>query len=241
MPIAKDRYTSQATAANPYPESTNKALKKRLGPGRIIDWMKVSTFGEAPMTWFRDFNIPLWEVFGGNLLLVATLGFYIAWWTAAFRPNADGQTTGAGFFLTIALFAGVAAVAILVLGIEALSQVGQGFPVMVILLGAAAVYILLLAVTKVVFQRAVTSELLLIVVWAALECSVLAVLRSSGRFSLGQALTVGALVALATGIGLVCYVLHYRLDETARFWNGLIPLIVDAGVVTVFLAVLALS
>jgi hypothetical protein len=57
------------------------------------------------MTWFRDFNIPLWEVFGGNLLLVATLVFYIAWWTAAFRPNADGKTTRAGFFLIVALFA----------------------------------------------------------------------------------------------------------------------------------------
>ena len=193
------------------------------------------------MTWFRDFNVPLWEVFGGNLLLVATLGFYIAWWTAAFRPNADDKPAGAGLLLLAALFAGVAAVAIMVLGIDALSQVGKGFPVMAILLGAAPVYIFLLAITKIAFQRAVTSELLLIIVWAALEYSTMAVLRSSGRFSLGQALMVGALVALATGAGLVGYVLHYRLDETARFWNGLIPLIVDAGVVTVLLAMLALS
>ena len=87
-----------------------------------------------------------------------------------------------------------------------------------------------------------TSELLLITVWAALEWSAIAVLQGSGRFSMGQALTLAALVALATIIGMVCYLLHYHLvDETSRFWNGLIPLIVDAGVVAVFLAVLALS
>ena len=86
-----------------------------------------------------------------------------------------------------------------------------------------------------------TSELLLITFWAALEWSAIAVLQGSGRFSMGQALTLAALVLLATGAGIVCYILHYRFDETLRFWNGLIPLVVDAGVVTAFLAVLALS
>ena len=46
---------------------------------------------------------------------------------------------------------------------------------------------------------------------------------------------------LATGTGIVCYILYYRLDEISRFWYGLIPLIVDAGVVIVFLMMLALS
>jgi hypothetical protein len=193
------------------------------------------------MTCFRDFTVPVWEIFCGNLLMFATIAFYIAWWTVSFRPNGDGKTAGAGFFILVAIFAGVAAIAIMSLGINWLSQAGKGFPVMYILLGAAAFYIILLAVTKFAFQRVVTSELLLITVWAALEWSAIAVLQGSGRFSIGQALTLAALVLLATGAGIVCYILHYRLDEISRFWNGLIPLIVDAGVVTVFLAVLALS
>ena len=86
-----------------------------------------------------------------------------------------------------------------------------------------------------------TSELLLITIWAALEWSAIAALQGSGRFSLGPVLTLAALVALATIIGMVCYILHYHLDETSRFWNGLIPLIAPAGVVAVFLAVQALS
>jgi hypothetical protein len=48
-------------------------------------------------------------------------------------------------------------------------------------------------------------------------------------------------VALATVTGMVCYVLHYRLDDTGRFWNGLIPLAADTFAVTVILAVQALS
>jgi hypothetical protein len=193
------------------------------------------------MTFFRDFTDPLWKIFGGNRLLLATIVFYLAWWVVSFRPNGDGNTAGAGLFIAVAFFAGVAAIALLSLGINSLPQVGKGFPVIYILLGAVALYILLLVVTQIAFQRAVTSELLLITVWAALEWLAIAVLQGGGRFSLGQALTLAALVLLATGIGLICYVLHYRLDEVSRFWNGLIPLIVDAGVEAVFLAVLALS
>jgi hypothetical protein len=193
------------------------------------------------MTCFRDFTAPLCEIFGGNLLVFVTSAFYIAWWAASFRSNGDGNTPGAGLFITVALFAGMAAIAIMSIGINSLSRAGKGFPVMHILLGAAAFFIILLGVTKIAFQRAVTSELLLITVWGALEFSAIAVLQGSGRFGMGQALTLAALVALATGAGIVCYILHYRLDETARFWNGLIPLMVDAGVVAVFLVVLGLS
>jgi hypothetical protein len=200
-----------------------------------------STLREVNVTSFRNFTIPLWELFGGNLLMVVTIVFYIAWWAASFRPNADGKTAGAGLFISLAFLSGVAAIAVLILGINSLPQEGKGFPVRYILLGAVVFYILLLAVTQIVFQRAVTSELLLIVVWIALESAVLAVLQSSGRFSAGQTLVFAILLGLATVAGLVCYILHYRLDEPARFWNGLIPLIVDGGVVAVFLAMLALS
>ena len=193
------------------------------------------------MICFRNFTLPLWEIFGGNLLMFVTLVFYIAWWTVSFGPNGGDKTAGAGIFLGAALFTGVAAIMTMYLGINSLPRPGKGIPVMYILIGAAAFYVIFLAVTKIAFQRIVTSELLLIIVWAALEWSTIAVLQASGRFGMWKALTLAALVLLATGAGMVCYVLHYRLDEPSRFWNGLIPLIADAGVVAVFLAVLALS
>lgn len=193
------------------------------------------------MTCFRDFTIPLWQVFGGNLLMFATIMFYIAWWLATFRPNSTGKTAGAGFFIALAVLAGVAAIISMFSGIGSLSQSGKGFPVIYILLGAAAFYIILLAVTRIAFRRPVTAELLLITIWVALEGSAIAVLQGSNRFSMGQTLTLATLVVLATGAGMVCYILYYRLDQISRFWNGLIPLLADAGVVTVFLVVLAFS
>jgi hypothetical protein len=193
------------------------------------------------MNCFRDFTVSLWQVFSGNLLMFATLVFYIAWWTVCFRPGGNENTAGAGIFIVVALFIGVAAIITLFVGINSLSQTGKGFPFMYILLGSVAFYIILLAVTKNVFHRPVTSELLLIIVWAALEWSAIAVLQGCGRLSTGAALALVILVALATVTGIVCYILHFSLNEISRFWNGLIPLIVDAGVVAVFLAVLALS
>jgi hypothetical protein len=193
------------------------------------------------MSLFRDFTVPVSRIFGGNLLMLIAIGFYIAWWTVTFRPNRTGKTTGTGFFIAPAILIGATAITIKFSGIETLSRAGKGFPVAYILLGAITLYIILLGVTRIVFQRPVTAELLLIIVWAALEGSAIAVLQGSNWFSLGQALTLATLMLLAAGVGIVCYILHYRLDDFLRFWNGLIPLIVDAGVVTLFLAVLALS
>jgi hypothetical protein len=36
-------------------------------------------------------------------------------------------------------------------------------------------------------------------------------------------------------------VLYYRLDGTASYWNGMVPLMMDAFVMAVFLGVLAVS
>ncbi len=190
------------------------------------------------MTCFRDFTVPLWEIFGGNLLMIVAIVFYIVWWTTS---KGDVTAAGTGFFIAATLFAGVAAIAVMSLGITSLSQDGKGFPGMYIFIGWVALFIILLAVTKIAFHRVVTSELFFITIWAALEWAAIAVVQGSGRFGMKQALALAALVALATVAGVVCYILHYTLDETARFWNGLIPLIVDEGVVAVFLAVLALS
>jgi hypothetical protein len=192
------------------------------------------------MTLFRGFTVAQWEIFSGNLLMFIAIAFYITWWTVCFRPGGSNNPADGGLFIAAAFFAGVAAITVLSYGIKSLAPTANSTPVMHILIGAAAFYIVLLVVTIIVFHRMVTSELLLIIVWAALELSTIAVLQESGRFGRGCALTLTAIVALATVTGVVCYVLHYRLDEPSRFWNGLIPLIVDEGAVAALLAALAL-
>ena len=48
-------------------------------------------------------------------------------------------------------------------------------------------------------------------------------------------------VGVATVAGLICYVLYYGLDDTARYRIGMVPLLADALVTAVFLVLLAVS
>jgi hypothetical protein len=193
------------------------------------------------MNLFYDLDIPCWEILFGNLLVLITSGFYIAWWSVCYRPNRKGNATGAGPLLIATILTGLTAILVMSLGIYSLTRYGDGFSVRYILLGATAVFIILLAVTKLALKRPVTSELLLIIAFCALESSAIAALEGDGRLGMELTVTLAAVVALATLGGLVCYVLYFRLSKTARFWYGLIPLIADAGVAAVFVAVLAVA
>lgn len=187
---------------------------------------------------FKDFTGALWNIFMGNLLMLLTIGFYIAWWVVLFRPDRSEPSPHGTFLIVIALVSGLASVVFLTFGISSQPWNGKDFPGAYFLLGALGAYFILLGVTKGFFQRPVTSELLLIVLWSALEWSVTTALKMGDRLSSGGALTLTILVGLAACIGLVCYVLFYRLDGAPRFWDGLIPLIVDGAVVAAFLGVL---
>jgi hypothetical protein len=167
------------------------------------------------MTCFRDFTTPLWEIFYGNLLLLICTLFYLACWFVSYRPDSPGRSAGV-FYLTAAFITGIAAL-----------------PVRYIALGGAALFVVMLLVTVIVFHRIVTSELMIIHIWVMLEMSAVVVLYGTGRFGAGRAATLCALLGIAFVIGMICYVLYYRLDETASYLAGLIPLVNDAFVTAV--------
>lgn len=189
---------------------------------------------------FRDFTAPLWQVFSGNLLLLFCSLFYLIWWVVSFRPGSSGGAAGA-ICLAAAFITGIAAIALMSVGITSLSQIFKGIQVRYILIGAAVLYVLLLLITVTVFHRQVTSELLIMHIWVALELSAIAVLRGTGRFGLGSFVTVAVLIGVATVIGLICYVLYYRLDGMASYQVGMVPLITDAAVMAVFLGIFAFA
>jgi hypothetical protein len=192
------------------------------------------------MTFFHDFTAPLWEIFTGNLLLLFCSLFYLIWWVVYFRPNSSGGSAGV-FCITAAFITGVAAIALMSVGINSLSQDSKSLPVRFILIGVAVLFLVLLLVTVIAFHRIVTSELIIIHIWAALELSVVAVLYGTGHFGLGRAATLMALVGIAIVVGLICYVLYFRLDGMSSYWDGMVPLMMDAFVMAVFLGVLAVS
>ena len=190
------------------------------------------------MTCFRGFTFPLWEFFAGNLLLLICSLFYLAWWVVSYRPNPTGGSSGM-IFITAAFITGCAALALASAGINTLAEDSSGVPVRFVLAGCAALFFVLLPVTSILFHRPVTSELLIIHVWAALELSAISVLYGAGRFGTGRAAAMAALVGIATVAGLISYVLYYRLGETAQYRIGMVPLATDALVMMIFLALLA--
>ena len=192
------------------------------------------------MTYFRNFTAPLWEIFAGNLLLLSCILFYLIWWVVSFRPNSSSGSSGV-FYITAAFITGVAAIVLLSGGITSLSQDSKSLPVKFILLGVAALFLVLLPVMSIAFHRALTSELIIIHIWAALELSVVAVLYGTRYFGLGRVAILATLVGIAFVTSLICYVLYYRLNGTVSYWDGMVPLMMAAFVMTVFLGVMAVS
>ena len=164
--------------------------------------------------------------------------FYIMWWISS-KGATSVDDSGVLVFVTLIL--GVVAIITTVTGINNLPCSEGGFPVRRIVIGAIAVFIITFLVTQTVFNRMMTTELPLIILWTALELSIIAALSNSNRLGTVPVISLAAVTIIATTAGLICYLLHYRLDESFRFRNGLIPLIADLGVVAVICTATALS
>jgi len=198
----------------------------------------------AAMTCFHNFTVPVWQIFSGNLMLFICSIFYLVWWVVCFGPNASGKAAGgsAGVIcLTGAFISGIAAIVMMSGGIITLSKDAKSVPVWLILLGGTALFAVMLLVTTALYQRPVTSELIIIHIWVVLELCAIAVLYGTGRFGFGRTVLLLTLVGIAFVAGMICYVLYYRLEGKASYWDGMAPLIIDASVVAVFLGVLAVS
>lgn len=102
-----------------------------------------------------------------------------------------------------------------------------------------AAYSALAFVTVRFFGRPVTTELLLFVLWAALELAVLNALLGAGALSGGAFWLLAGVVALVTAANLVCYVLYFRLPPMPSFVDGAVPLAVIGVLAAVMAAVIA--
>lgn len=168
------------------------------------------------------------EIFQSNILLVICCAFYLIWWLLTFKPTGAIKGMRTGWLLIPAGAAGIAAIILAVKGILSAS-IGAGlFPGGLLLWGGVAAYLVLLAVTRLLIKRPVTTELFLIVGWAVLALSEINVLYGAGRFSHGLAAGFVAAVVAAALISLVCYVLYYNLGNRAGYFDGMIPLLLVA-------------
>jgi hypothetical protein len=193
------------------------------------------------MSSFANYQPNEWNLFVGNALLLATAVLYLLWWVLAFWPKYQVKGIYTSSIIIVAIVVGFLAIFEIALGASTFSRYPRCAPVWAILLAAAVFYVAAWFITFRFFKREVTAELLVMTAWAALEFLLINVLYGTGRFSLTVSLLAIGAVSLAMVVGLVCYVLYYRLSPYPSFWDGLIPLAVDSIVLIAVLFLQALS
>lgn len=179
---------------------------------------------------------------GHELLFVCAL-LYLFWWIIFFRPGANvhGALYAAGVVCIIgAVIAGIVGVVRMLVSAVGLPE-SSSVPGFAFIVGAIIGYVALAFATNRLFGRPITTELLLICIWCALELYVLSVVMCANALpSLACIALVVVVLALTAGC-LVCYVLYYNLPSFASFVDGMAPLIavgVDALVTVAILKVL---
>ncbi len=176
-------------------------------------------------------------ILGGEVLLILCSLCYLVWWSIAFAPPVKTAHSGGGLFLAGAALGGLGGIALLIVGIVTLTGRSSGLPAGGVALGGLVAGAVLIAVTAGPLHRPVTTELPLIVIWATVQLATCAALTTSGHLAGAATFTWVAASVVATVVGVICYLLFYRLDPVPAYWVGMVPLAVD-GLVAAVLAVL---
>ena len=182
---------------------------------------------------------PLVVVIGELLLVLCSLS-YLVWWTIRFRPS--GRTSfGGGPFLAGAVLAGLAGLVLLAVGIAVLLPRASVLALAAMVVGGVVVGALLFRLTTGVAHRPLTTELPLIVVWGTMQLATGVTLGTAGVLSVSAVSAWVVAVAIATLVGLACYLVFYRLDPVPAYWVGMVPLAVDGVVAAVLAAIVAMA
>ena len=173
----------------------------------------------------------------GHVLLIICCLFYLIWWCVAFRPGYQGPRVSgtAGILLMITAAAGLAGVIFSVHGIRQPGSRTALLPSGSILIGGLILYVILLITTSLFLHRQVTTELFLIIGWMVLE---LLSFQSAYRFRQIERGTVFLLImiaVIAAVLSLIFYLQYYQVSEMRGYIYGMIPLILFAVCMAVFL------
>ena len=172
----------------------------------------------------------------GTVLFVVCCLFYLAWWLVSFRPGRPQIGEKMAWLLIPAAVAGLAGVVLIIWAMADAASDHRLFANIWVLVGGIVAFFVLLVITRWLFDRPVTSELILFTGWAALALAEVNALYGAGIFSRPVALVWIGVVVIVLLACLVCYVLYYRLDLTWRYYDGMAPLILT-GLTMVGIAV----
>lgn len=180
----------------------------------------------------RNFSLPEKQIFESNILLIICCVFYLAWWLLAFKPVGAIRGVKTGWLLIPASVVGLISIFLAVKGIQSAPVSKTLFPGGALLWGGVAAYIILLVATQFLFHRQVTTELFLIVGWVVLALSEINTLYGINRLSQGTTVLLFVIIGFAALTSLICYVLYYGLSSRAGYFDGMVPLIMVALVMS---------
>jgi len=172
----------------------------------------------------------------GHVALVCCSVLYLVWWCLFFdpcriRPQGGLYAFGVACIL-LAVLAGLLGIAGIASGLATVGSQAQerGIdyappPVWAFFCLAAVAYVVLALVTRLAFQRQITTELALIVGWTALEAGVVCSLAAASIIPVHVTTALFVVLGLLFVASMVCYVLYYRLDPLPGFVDGCVPLV----------------
>lgn len=177
------------------------------------------------------------RIITGQILLIICCVFYLIWWYRGYRPAISANRVGGmnGILLVITMAFGIAGVVFSLMQIPAVSEPKIN-PVLIVVTGIIA-YVVLLIITRFLFQRIVTAELFLIVAWTMLEMTVINRLNAGGFLSAGGFAILCIIIAAAFVISMVLYVAYYRMEEMKAFYAAMVPLITEAVAMAVLICI----
>ena len=163
----------------------------------------------------------------GQILLIFCCIVYLVWWYRGFRPGVTVNRAGGlnGVLLAVTAILGLSGVAFSLMPSEnnAPWKCSPAF----IIAGGIIGYIVLLFVTRNIFDRVVTSELFLIIGWTMLETAVINRLNAEGTLSETEFTVMCVIIAGAFVISMILYVAYYKMEEMKAFYAAMVPLITE--------------
>ena len=164
----------------------------------------------------------------GQVSLIICCTLYILWWYRGYRPGTTVDRIGGlnGMLLLMTAAFGLAGV------IMSTGTVPELYPAKIdplyLIPAGVLMYAMLLLITRTVFHRVVTTELILIVLWAVLEIAVINKLNAGGLLSDKLFLFMTIVIIAVFILDIVLYVAYYRMEEMRAFYAAMVPLIAAA-------------
>ena len=173
----------------------------------------------------------------GQILLILCCIVYLVWWYRGFRPGITVNRIGGmnGALLAITAILGISGVVFSLLPSD--KDVLWKTNPLFIIAGGIIGYIVLLFVTRYMFDRVVTSELFLIIGWTMLETAVINRLNAEGMLGETEYTVMCVIIAAAFIISMIMYVAYYKMEEMKAFYAAMIPLITEGAAMAVLVCI----